>query len=246
MRPTSSSIKQDLNQNSKNNLAVNTSLKDNLLKKYQDGKLASVYLAKYPEENDPKVWAQDFLKDITPLSDHPDVLWVERIEENEYKVDSEGILNLLKFLNYRAFELKKKFIFFMDAHLISVIVSNKLLKIFEELPENFCLFLFAPYDQNLLPTVESRAIKILLPKDLSGNYDAPLPHYASAQELVASLKKSDDDYLEEKKFIEESLNLALQSKDYQKCSELLEALKHYQVSENFNNSKLSRLSLLFK
>jgi hypothetical protein len=193
------------------------------------------------------VWAQNFIKDITKLADHPDILWVERVEENEYKVESTGILALNKFLNYRAFELKKKFIFINDAHLMSTIVSNKLLKVFEELPENFCLFLFAPQDQNLLPTVESRAINILLPQDLSGvNYDASLPNYASAQELVASLKKSDDDYLEEKRFIEESLVKTLKTGNFKDCTEALENLKNYQVSDAFNNSKLSRLSLFFK
>jgi DNA polymerase-3 subunit delta' len=184
---------------------------------------------------------------ITKLQDHPDVLWIERAEENQYKVESPGILALFKFLNYRAFELKKKFIFINDAHLLSTIVSNKLLKIFEELPENFCLFLFAPQDQNLLPTVESRAIKVLLPKDLSAiDYDATLPSYASAQELVASLKKSDDTYLEEKRFIEESLIKTLKSGNFKECTDTLESLKQYQVSDAFNNSKLSRLSFFFK
>lgn len=222
-------------------------LKKNLLKKYQQGDLASVYLAKYPENTDPKKWGLDFVSSITKLSDHPDVLWVERSEdENDYKVESPGILALIKFLNYRAYELKKKFIFITDAHLLSVIVSNKLLKVFEELPENFCLFLFCPQGQDLLPTVESRAIKILMPRDFSNeDYDAPLPHYSSAQELAASLKKSDDDFLEEKKFIENALVKALQSGNFKECTEILDNLKHYGVSDNFNNSKLSRLSLFF-
>lgn len=222
-------------------------LKKNLLKKYEAGNLASVYLAKYPEHTDAILWAKNLLAAITPLTDHPDVLWVERGEDNNYKVDSVGIKALFKFLNYGAFELKKKFIFINDAHLLSTIVSNKLLKVFEELPENFCLFLFAPQDQDLLPTVESRAIKILLPQDLSKvDYDAPLPTYSSAQELMASLKKSDDSYLEEKKFIEEALIKTLKNANFKECTEALEDLKHYSVTDAFNNAKLSRLGLFFK
>lgn len=222
-------------------------LRDNLLKKYKEQNLASVYLAKYPEHTNPMNWARSFLSAITPLEDHPDVLWVNRGEDNEYKVESSGILALFKFLNFRAFELKKKFIFISDAHLLSTIVSNKLLKVFEELPENFCLILFAPQDQNLLPTVESRAIKVLLPQDLTRpDYDAPLPEYASAQDLIVSLKKSDDAYLEEKKFIEEALIKTLKGGNFKECSEIIENLKQYQVSEAFNNSKISRLSLFFK
>ncbi len=222
-------------------------LADNLLKKYHNDNLAQVYLAKYPAHTSPIVWAQNFIKGITPIVDHPDILWIERTEENHYKVESPGILALNKFLNYRAFELKKKFIFINDAHLMSVIVSNKLLKVFEELPENFCLILFAPQDQNLLPTVESRALKILLPNSLPGELQQSPPiHYACAQELVASLKKSEDEHFEEKCFIEESLRKTLEKPSYLDCEEALLNLQHYQASSAFNNSKLSRLSLFFK
>lgn len=222
-------------------------LKKNLLLKYEKNQLAQVYLARYPKECDPKKWAQDFLKSITTLSDHPDVLWVLREEkENDYKVDSPGIASLLKFLNYRAFELKKKFIFLTDAHLLSTIVSNKLLKTLEEMPENFCLILFAPKDETLLATVESRAIKISLPSSEENlDYDAPPLIFHSAQELLAELKESEDDLLLEKRFIEEKLKNGLQNAQYKTCDELLDKLKHYSLSESFNNSKLSRLSLFF-
>lgn len=223
-------------------------LQKNLIKKYNEGNLASVYLALYPEQTDPKIWGQEFLSQVTKTSDHPDILWVERDEdEKDYKVDSPGIKSLLKFLNYRAYELKKKFIMINDAHLMSVIVSNKLLKVFEELPENFCLFLFSPQDQGLLPTVESRAIKILLPKDLSSiDYDAPLPTFTSAQDFVASLKKSDHPESDEKRFVEDALIKTLKSANFKECSDALENLKHFSQSSDFNNSKLSRISLFFK
>ena len=221
-------------------------LSKNLLAKYKSGNLASVYLAKYPENTDPEIWAREFLKNITPLTDHPDVLWVSRGEkENDYKVDSAGIAALLKFLNYRAFELKTKFIFIKDAHLLSVIVSNKLLKVFEELPENFCLFLFAPQEENLLPTVESRALKILIPKDIDATPALDLPSFTSAQELLGVLKKSENEFAMEKRFIEESLDKSLKTANFKDCVELLENLKTHSIGDSFNNSKLSRLSLFF-
>lgn len=223
-------------------------LKKNLLAKYQNDLIASVYLAKYPASGDPEGWVRDFLKSITPLEDHPDVLWVKRSDtENEYKVESAGITALLKFLNYRPYELKKKFILITDAHLMSTIVSNKLLKVFEELSSNFCLFLFAPQEENLLATVESRAIKVLLPESTQEiDYDAPLIEYSSPQDLVAQLKSSSDEFLLEKKFIEVSLNKTLQKPSFEACSKDLENLKHHSLSEAFNNSKLSRLSPFFK
>ena len=226
---------------------MSSSLTQTLLLKYEKNQLGSVYLARYGVHTDPKEWGHDFLKAITPLQDHPDVLWVELDKkENSYKVESQGILDLLKFLNYKAFELKKKFIFITDAHLLSTVVSNKLLKVFEELPEDFCLFLFAPKDENLLATVESRAIKVLLPSgEDKTDYDAPPLEFASAQELLAELKSSEDELLLEKKFIEERLNKTLKSASFKGCSEELEKLKHYSESEAFNNTKLSRLSLFF-
>jgi DNA polymerase-3 subunit delta' len=222
-------------------------LKKNLLKKYETDQLAQVYLAKYPKSTDPIIWAKDFLESITTLQDDPDVLWVFRDEkESVYKVESLGIKALIKFLNFRAFRLKKKFIFINDAHLLSTIVSNKLLKVFEELPENFCLFLFAPQEENLLPTVESRAINILLPQVQHDEIEVRESlQYSSAMDLVNKLKNSDNQMQEEKKFIEESLNVTLQKKQFNDLSAALENLKHYSQSDNFNNSKVSRLSLFF-
>lgn len=223
-------------------------LKKNLLNKYETNQLAQVYLAKYPEGTDPLAWAKDFLKSITKIEDDADVLWISRGEkENEYKVDSEGIKALQKFINYRAIHLKKKFIFINDAHLLSVIVSNKLLKVFEELPLNFCLFLFAPQEENLLATVESRALNILLPPNGDNSIiDAPLSHFTSALDLAAQLKTSEHQEMIEKKFIEESLQKSLKNKNFEELCLQLENLKHFSVSDSFNNSKVSRLSLFFK
>lgn len=223
-------------------------LLNNLLKKYQKSSLAQVYLAKYPKNTDPTIWARDLLKHITPLEDHPDVLWVNRGDkENEYKVESAGISAMLKFLNYRPLHLKVKFIFINDAHLLSTIVSNKLLKVFEELPENFCMFLFAPQEDSLLATVESRAINILLPQlsDLKTSNNIEERHYSSAVDFLGQNKNSEHQEQLEKNFIEKSLDKSLQKGNFQELSEQLENLKHFLESENFNNSKLSRLSLFF-
>jgi hypothetical protein len=217
-------------------------LKKTLLKKYEKDMLAQVYLARYGNSTDPKTWFQDFLSGITKLPDHPDVLWVSRDlkkdkeQENEYKVDSASIKSLLNFLNFRAYELKKKFIFIEDAHLLSVIVSNKLLKVLEEMPVAFCLFLLAPKQESLLPTVESRAIKILLPENLDAD-----PVLVAVMEL----KKSDDSLSMEKSFIENSLQRVIESGDYLALEAALDNLKMHSISESFNNSKASRLSPFF-
>ena len=221
-------------------------LKENLLNKYASNQLAHVYLAKFPKGSDPILWAKELLLNITKIEDDPDVLWIERGEkENEYKVDSNGIKSLLKFLNFRPYHLKKKFIFINDAHLMSTIVSNKLLKVLEELSSNFCLFLFAPQEENLLATVESRAINILLPESRAdfSQKNTNISHFTSALDFMAQLKTSEHQEFLEKKFLEDSLNQSLKNKNFEELSNQLENLKHYQVSDNFNNTKVSRLSL---
>jgi DNA polymerase-3 subunit delta' len=225
-------------------------LKKTLLKKYDKDMLAQVYLARYGQSTDPKIWFKEFLSGITKLSDHPDVLWVSRDlkkdkeQENEYKVDSASIKSLLNFLNFKAYELKKKFIFIEDAHLLSVIVSNKLLKVLEEMPVAFCLFLLAPKQESLLPTVESRAIKILLPENLEA-LPTTVAHFSGAQEAVLELKKAEDSLSMEKSFIENSLQRVIESGDFLALEAALDNLKMHSVSESFNNSKAARLSPFF-
>ncbi len=234
-----------------------------LLKKVREKTLASVYLINYDsEKTDPEVWVNSFLKGLTPIADHPDVLKVKKGEkENDYKVDSPGILQFLKFINYRPLALEKKFIFLYDAQDLSVIVSNKLLKVFEELGSDFCLILLVPDNAQLLETVLSRAVKLKLTEtDSIGSLEKQAgPDFSkleSPQELLAYLKSEfgDAQDLQEKKFIEYAIEKCLaqctaESKNnpaaYKKLDELLKILKDYETRSAFNNSKLSRLSAFF-
>jgi len=234
---------------------------DNLQKllytKYLNGNLASVYMAKYDSQSiDPEVWVKEYLTQFSLLEDHPDVLKINKTEkENEYKVDSVSIKNFLKFLNYRPIQLKKKFIFLFDAQDLSVIVSNKLLKIFEELGRDFCLILMVPNNAQLLPTVESRAIKLQipgLPNNLNNQNQTDFSAIKTPMDLINALKTQGGvSNYEEKKFIELAIDKILNSaaptslESYQEIDSLLKKLQSYEISASFNNSKLSRLTTLF-
>ena len=229
-------------------------ISDILIKKYKENSLASLYIANYnSERTNPKIWADDFLKNITTIEDHPDVLKLNKSEkEKEYKVESPAILELYKFINYKPLNLKKKFIFLFDSQDISTIVANKLLKIFEELSSDICLILFAPDNAAMLPTVTSRAIKIQISNlnktDIVPNEN--LDHITSPQELIAYLKQSrlESNQLE-KKFIEQKIEQCLKNahdpKNYQQLDELLLSLKDFELSSDFNNSQISRISRFF-
>lgn len=224
-----------------------------LLKKVQSNELASLYLLTYnAETTNPVNWAEHFQKEITPLNDHPDILkMVKGPKENEYKVDSDAIKEFLSFISTRPLQLSRKFIFLFDAQDLSVIVSNKLLKVFEELGPSYCLIMFAPRNASLLETVMSRAVKLTIPgpedcldQDASGEvFD--FSGIESPQELMALLKESDDELLVEKKFIEHAIHQCLARADYRALDGLLLQLKEYEKRLAFNNSRLSRLSPFF-
>ena len=102
--------------------------------------------------------------------------------------------------------LKKKIIFLFDAQDLSTIVSNKLLKIFEELEEDFCLFLMVPDNSPMLPTVLSRAIKLqITTANLNTQELKDFEGIHTPQDLIALLKSKSEDGspLNEKKFIEQ-------------------------------------------
>lgn len=216
-------------------------------KKYQDNQLAGVYLAKYKSTEDAKLWLQTLCQHLSKNEDHPDILEVRRDvvdgqKTKEYKVDSKEIIQLLKFIDFRPIELKKKFVFIHDAHLLSEILSNKLLKTFEEIPSYICLILLAPNEENLLQTVESRAIKIHLPvmsKKVGMNLiERPL------FEILAHNNKQKDEENIINEYVDEILDQRIQNLKFQELSTTLEDLKHFNLAENFNNSLASRLAIL--
>jgi DNA polymerase-3 subunit delta' len=239
---------------------LNEQIANILYRKYQDNTLASLYILNYDSQFvDAVIWADQFQKELTPLADHPDILKVHKDAKSlEYKVDSKEIASFLKFINYKPLHLKKKFIFLFDAHDLSVIVSNKLLKVFEEISSEYCLLLFAPDNAQMLPTVTSRAIKLKIEKPFSNekNEESPNQTFHSPQELTSYLKNASyaSCYNDEKKFIEHTLTECLNGINssaqnspevYQKLEGLLKRLKDYETQSAFNNAKLSRLAPFF-
>ena len=221
------------------------------LKKYQDNQLAGVYLAKYKTAEDAKLWVQSLSQHLAKNSEHPDLLEVRRDvvdgqKTKEYKVDSKEISQFLKFIDFRPIELKKKFIFLHDAHLLSEILSNKLLKTFEEIPPYVCLILLAPNEENLLQTVESRSIAIHLPvlakKTPSDLHSKPLFEILAHNSKQNKNENEDEDVIGD--YVDELLENKIQNPNFQDLTETLENLKHFNQAESFNNSLASRLAIL--
>jgi hypothetical protein len=235
---------------------IKDNLQNILLNKYKDKSLASLYIANYDSKTvDPEIWVNNFLTSFSNVSDHPDILRINKASgENEYKVDSILFRHFFKFINYRPLQLKKKFIFIFDAQDISTILSNKLLKIFEELESSFCLILMVPDNSYILPTVSSRAIKLQIPstnEKLDAQND--FTGVNSPQDLMAYLKQlreNGNTVQDEKQFIEQTIQHHLKLADaspegFRKLEELLGVLADFMKYSNFNNSKLARFTRLF-
>jgi hypothetical protein len=105
------------------------------------------------------------------IRDDADLLWMAPPQEDDvtkdYRVDDWA--PLWRFLSYRALRGGRRFVIVEDAHRISTVVANKLLKTLEE-PEGEVTFLWLnPQGHQLLPTIESRAIGLSLTWPLAAN-----------------------------------------------------------------------------
>lgn len=217
-----------------------------LKKRYDENRLASLYILHYDSKyTTPDNWSQDFLSQITVVkNDHPDILTIRRSEEeNDYKVDGAQWAQLQTFIQYRPYKLKNKFVFIYDAHRISDVLSNKLLKTFEDSPKELTIFLFLKDQQTLLPTILSRAISLQIHSD---NKSVLTPHQFSSlknpTKILEEIKTLDDG---EAIFISSVIdNVLTDSPSYKEVTELLDSIKSYQKYAEFNNSQASRIALI--
>lgn len=99
---------------------------------------------------------------LTRIINHPDVLIIGADKKEDTNYVAEELSEIYSFLNHKALQAKAKIIIIQNAQLLNDLHSNKLLKIFEEPPIAAYIFLVNPKGKRLLPTIESRSIKISL------------------------------------------------------------------------------------
>lgn len=90
---------------------------------------------------------------------HPD-FFLLNVEGEQIVVDD--ISQIEAWVFNRPFEANKKIIVIPSAEKMNFVAQNKLLKILEEPPDYLFFFLLTPNSSLLLPTVESRCIKLAL------------------------------------------------------------------------------------
>ncbi len=216
-----------------------------LSNKVSRGLVAPFYIIKAKNESDVSVFISELKALISPLEDHPDLLDVDlNKDENTYKVESQAIKKFLQFLNYRPLKLSKKIIFFHHADKINDTLSNKFLKTLEELPEHFLLFFFVNKMEDLLPTIQSRAIKLNINETQTekANLNDSLHNSLDYINAIRSEKDKSEEHELIKQFLTHQINEILNEQKYKKAELLLASLKQFEQSQEYNNTLLSRLS----
>ncbi|MEX0798440.1 MAG: hypothetical protein WD025_03300 [Bacteriovoracaceae bacterium] len=115
--------------------------------------LLQSYFASTSEANGQKTASKN-------LKNNEDVLIIDEELVNKKFYDKSFVQKISQFFSYRPVKTNRKFVIIEDLEKMSVIHSNKLLKIFEEPPVNATIFLLNPSLLKVLPTIASRAVFI--------------------------------------------------------------------------------------
>jgi DNA polymerase III subunit delta' len=197
---------------------------------------------------------------------HADILWVNKTSEKgkAYRVQDKDFDEMFKFLDFKPLNLSKRFIFIKDAHLLSYIISNKLLKTLEEPNQNAVIIFLAPQDSPFIPTVISRArLWNIKPKDqskdnfidfknfqqflnsaTSNKSDKELKEFLS-KEMSEQLRKSTKS-MKIEKIIETYLDFETNcQKSIDSKIDLLDIIKKYQHDKAFNGPKSTVIAKLY-
>jgi DNA polymerase III delta prime subunit len=205
---------------------------------YRESKLPHLFIIKIDLAN-----AEDFyqkmIETIThkKLSGHADFYKVNVDEsEKSYKVDSKNIADFSKFLNFKPTHIKHKFAFVFDAHLMTEVLYNKFLKTFEETSSDTTIFLIIPKEEELLPTIKSRAITFYLDQDKT------LIETEILDPALILLNFKNQEMSFENAF-EQLINFNLKNTN-RSPQDILDAIKLASKAQQFNNSKPQILSFL--
>lgn len=261
----------------------NNFLEENLFRLWTKGQLAHFYILQAStNEDDPRSflrqWTNNFIATLiakekqtdkdcaikTIENGHADILVIENENPGKnYSIKDDTFNEFFKFQNFKNFELKQRFIIIEDAHAITKVLSNKLLKTLEEPAANTTILLLDPFRQEILPTIASRGIFLKLPsknasRDIN-KVESFSAHLASKQideTLINSFKSFEQnpehlspilDYLKANK--EDEFNIVQEmssymsenSTNFEKLNTFLDALNWYEKAKTFNNHSPEKL-----
>lgn len=202
-------------------------------------------------------------------SSHPDILQLAP-QGKSYLIEQPDLIEYMRTWEFRPTNLKYRFFIFTDAHLLSEVILNKMLKQLEEPPAWSCILFLNPSAKKLLATIESRSLKWQVPPSPIAELTSPganfsqwLEHYCGhflqannakyenmAEKLMAAINGKPWELFEkikkspelEKVLAQLTLHLAeYKQKDYAQLKNSLEELRACQESALYNNNRTLRL-----
>jgi DNA polymerase III delta prime subunit len=253
---------------------------NSLVNKYHNDQIAHFYILSMNNIEDKddyaNKWIKEFCLKIAPkVHNKEDILTnlhedIELIttDAKNYNSSGEEFQSFFKALRFKANELKRKIIFVKDAHKINEVLANKLLKTLERPPVEATIFFINPDGIKLLPTIESRAIKLRIsenrrkykdsvrPKSDFTSWSQDLLDQTKEIEALAQLETGERQLydlidaiksgeLNEDLVVAAILNWHRQTKQSAKNVEkLINALKNYEKEKVFHNSLQERMTVL--
>lgn len=220
-------------------------IKDILVQKNTESKLGHFYLVS-PSHNDTENLCYNWSKELVialsgsskSIENLTDVMLIDKSQttEKQYKIDDIESIN--SFLNYKAIELGRKYLIINEAHKLTHIHANKLLKTLEEPPIALTILLINNRRTKLLDTIESRAIKLRLPikPAASTNYlNKVLSDNMSYSQFCQDAQNNE---VSIESLVQEVLGLANQLElPYNSMSKIIETTKLIQDDLTFHTSK---------
>lgn len=139
-------------------------IKEYLEKSYNIDRLYSSYLVSSDNLDKALLEIEEFIQNkilsIGALSDNPDYMYVEKTDNSSKNISIDQVRNLQSFLHKTSVVSGKKIAVIYAADKMNINAANCCLKILEEPPSNTHLFLLTENSASLLPTINSRCIKI--------------------------------------------------------------------------------------
>lgn len=235
---------------------------EKLLKLLQDKaekrKLAHFYQLKLTSDPDKyfmESWLTPLIKSLfqisTPTSferllNSPDLLCIglspgleQGQKEEPYSLDT--ISPLFSFSSSPPWEKPYRLAIIFNAHNLTGITSNKLLKILEEPAAQNILILLNSRQTQILPTLSSRAISLRL-ESFSKEEAKPELKGVPLHELI---EKAKTDRSLERRYLLEYLKSAEENPCFRSKDELLHLAKWYKESANLKNSYQERLGRIY-
>lgn len=220
-----------------------------LSKPYQDSRLAHFYHIKTLQKSSEEALVNLLIAWFKKLSiknptDHSDILWIGLQDENNYYVVDQ-FKEVFKFQHYRPLSLKTKFIVITNAAKLNENISNKLLKTLEEPSNQTTIILLNPESNQLLATVQSRALNFTLNLALDEEYKQLAQEAGHKIQSGMTLNEFLGDYKKIPNVDQKILKGILAQQEKYPHQQLLELTKSIEEAALFHSAITNRLTHIY-